>query len=215
MSRNHGESLYGRPLSLAGIDPSDFSFDQPPPLGGRVPAAPMRRAPPAEFEASLTGLAHEIDERETEIGQLADLLLRRQLTAQVRPEGHPVRNGYISSRFGRRTDPFTGHATHHKGVDYAGREGSDVLAVADGIVSMSRRYGGFGNIVAINHGQGFVTRYAHNKENLVKVGQRVRRGDVIALLGTTGRATGPNLHFEVLQDGQPIDPVRLITGTGP
>lgn len=206
----------GRQLtSMAGLDPSDFAFDQPPPLGGR---SPQSRDPAVRLGAlgvAVEATDQALQERELDIDRLADLLLNRQLAAQVRPDGHPVLSGYISSLYGRRTDPFTGASMRHKGVDYAGRLGSEIVAVADGVVVESRYYGGFGNFVEINHGQGYVTRYAHNQENLVQPGERVSRGQSIALLGATGRATGPNLHFEVLREGRAVDPMEFIEARKP
>lgn len=206
----------GRQLtSMAGLDPTDFAFDQEPPLGGRSPQPSGTELRLAELGADVDAVADALDSRERQIDQLADLLLNRQLAAQVRPDGHPVRSGYISSLFGRRTDPFTGSSMRHKGVDYAGPLGSPIVAVADGVVAQSRYYGGFGNFVEINHGQGYVTRYAHNQENLVQPGERVSRGQSIALLGATGRATGPNLHFEVLREGRVVNPMEFIEARQP
>ena len=116
----------------------------------------------------------------------------------------------MSSYFGRRTDPFTGKPANHQGVDFAGKSGAEIIAVADGVVTWSSDRYGFGNLVEINHGNGYSTRYAHNAENLVAVGEEVRKGQTVALMGETGRATGPNLHFEVLKNGQRVNPVTFI-----
>jgi len=132
------------------------------------------------------------------------------LRDEVHPEGRPVHSGYISSMFGNRTDPFTGRAAFHKGVDFAGREGSEVVAVASGVVIWSGDRYGYGQMVEINHGNGYVTRYAHNSDNLVAVGDTVKRGEVIAVMGSTGRATGPNLHFEVLHNGRVVNPLSYV-----
>ncbi len=206
----------GRQLtSMAGLDPTDFAFDQEPPLGGRSPQTSETEFELAELGSDVAAVADALEARELQIDRLADLLLNRQLAAQVRPDGHPVQSGYISSLFGRRTDPFTGSSMRHKGVDYAGPLGSKIVAVADGVVAQSRYFGGFGNFVEINHGQGYVTRYAHNQENLVQPGERVSRGQPIALLGSTGRATGPNLHFEVLREGRVVNPMEFIEARKP
>lgn len=206
----------GRQLTaMAGLDPADFAFDQPPPLGGRSPQSTDAVARLGALGVQVEATDQALNERELHISRLSDLLLNRQLAAQVRPDGHPVRSGYISSLFGRRTDPFTGASMRHKGVDYAGPLGSQIVAVADGVVAQSRYFGGFGNFVEINHGQGYVTRYAHNQENLVQPGERVSRGQAIALLGATGRATGPNLHFEVLREGRVVDPMEFIEARKP
>jgi len=118
--------------------------------------------------------------------------------------------GSIAGYFGRRTDPFTGKRANHQGVDFAGKLGAEIIAVADGVVTWSSDRYGFGNLVEINHGNGYATRYAHNSENLVAVGDEVRKGQTVALMGKTGRATGPNLHFEVLRNGQRVNPVSFI-----
>ncbi len=201
----------GRQLtSMADLDPADFAFEQPPAQGGRAPASEYSSPELVELGETVAAVASTIENRRLAIERLAELLLNRQLQAQVRPDGHPVTSGYISSYFGKRTDPFTGHSMTHKGIDYAGPPGTKVVAVADGVVSESKYFGGFGNFVEITHGQGFVTRYAHNQKNLVQAGQRVQRGQPVALLGSTGRATGPNLHFEVLRSGEVVDPMNFI-----
>ncbi len=205
------DALGQQVTAIAGLDPRDFSFDEPPAQGGRDPDSESYAAPQLnDFDQSLTRLSKSIQGQEREMERLSDLILDNQSWEQVRPAAHPVASGYISSYFGKRTDPLSGHSMLHKGLDYAASRGSNVVAVADGVVSESRHYGGFGNFVEIAHGRGIVTRYAHNQRNLVKAGQRVERGEVIALLGSTGRATGPNLHFEVLRDGEPLDPLTFI-----
>ena len=112
-----------------------------------------------------------------------------------------------------RTDPFNGKKSWHKGVDFAGQEGSAVLALGTGVVTWSGVYQSYGNMVEVDHGQGLVTRYAHNQENTVKVGDLVRQGDVIATIGSTGRSTGPHLHLEVYKHGRPVDPASYIRKT--
>src|SRR5690606_21585553 len=122
------------------------------------------------------------------------------------PVGRPVAVGYVSSRFGRRIDPFTGQVALHRGIDFAAPAGSEVVAVGSGIVVWSGPRHGYGEVVEIDHGQGLVTRYAHNAENLVRVGDVVTRGQPIARVGSTGRATGPNVHFEVLRNDRAVNP---------
>jgi murein DD-endopeptidase MepM/ murein hydrolase activator NlpD len=126
------------------------------------------------------------------------------------PGGRPVESGYISSLYGQRTDPFDGNQANHHGIDFAGAAGTQVLAVADGIVSHVGIDGGYGRQVEITHGNGYVTRYAHNAKALVKPGQTVKRGDAIALMGSTGRSTGTHVHFEVLRDGRPMNPLSFV-----
>ena len=141
---------------------------------------------------------------------LEALLLKRKLQKRVLPSGRPVKSGWISSFFGRRSDPMTGKQSMHKGIDFAAKYGAEVVAVSDGVVVSSRKRSGFGNTVEIRHGDGYMTRYAHNQENLVTVGEQVIQGQTIAYLGSTGRSTGPHVHFEVWQNGRPVDPSRYI-----
>ncbi len=122
----------------------------------------------------------------------------------------PVQGGWVSSGFGRRTDPFTGRPAAHLGVDFAGLRNSAIVASGAGVVTHSGPHRGYGNLVEIDHGGGYVSRYGHNASNLVAVGDRVKAGQVIALMGSTGRATGNHLHFEILRDGRPVNPARLV-----
>ncbi len=143
---------------------------------------------------------------------LSAILLDRELNAQTVPTGLPVKTGYRSSGFGRRIDPITGHEEFHAGIDFNGPRGSPIHAVADGVVVFSGRRPGYGNTVEIDHGNGYRTRYAHNDRNLVKVGDRVRVGDMIATMGRSGRTTGVHLHFEVWRHGRPVDPAPYLRG---
>jgi len=122
-----------------------------------------------------------------------------------------VDKGLLSSKFGKRIDPFTGEMEQHKGIDIAGKEGSDVLATGDGVVIWSDTRSGYGNLVEIDHGNGIVTRYGHNKALLVEVGDTVRKGQPVALMGSTGRSTGPHVHIEVLRDGKQVNPSQYLS----
>lgn len=122
----------------------------------------------------------------------------------------PVAGGWVSSHYGQRTDPFTGRPAVHRGLDFAGVDNSAILAVAPGVVSWSGRQRGYGNLIEIDHGRGWVTRYGHNASNLVAVGDYVKPGQTIALMGATGRATGTHLHFEVLYRGRHQNPARFV-----
>lgn len=204
------DALGSRLTQMAGLEDGEFDFSAPPALGG-----PEELLSDEPFElrsvmASLDSLSMQLNDRSRQLDVLENFLLNRKLQSEVRPDGRPVASGYISSHFGQRTDPFTGRRATHNGVDFAGREGSDVFAVASGVVVWSGTRQGYGELVEINHGNGYVTRYAHNSSNLVSVGDTVRRGQVIARLGDTGRATGPNLHFEVLLNGRAVDPMKYI-----
>jgi len=125
------------------------------------------------------------------------------------PSIWPTR-GWVSSGFGFRKSPFTGIREKHKGLDIASRTGAAIRSTADGVVAVEGREGGYGKMIEIDHGYGLVTRYGHNSKHLVKVGDRVKRGQTIALLGSTGRSTGPHLHYEVLLNGVPMNPKNYI-----
>ena len=169
-----------------------------------------RAADMADVAAMMNTVSRRIDARGGQFDSLESVILGRQLSAQIRPTGRPVREGYISSYFGERMDPFNGEEAMHKGIDFATSAGADVLAVASGIVTWAGPRDGYGTLIEINHGNGIVTRYAHNADTLVRVGDTVERGQAVALVGSTGRSTGPHVHFEVLRDGVRIDPMAYV-----
>jgi murein DD-endopeptidase MepM/ murein hydrolase activator NlpD len=151
-----------------------------------------------------------LDDREIKLGMLEQQLLGSELIEESRPSGRPVKKGWISSFYGKRTDPFSGKKSYHRGMDFAGKKGAEVYAVAAGVVERSKKVAGFGNVVEIRHPDGYTTLYGHNDENLVKEGDVVSKGQLIALLGNTGRSSGPHVHFEVHKDGKIVDPRRYI-----
>jgi murein DD-endopeptidase MepM/ murein hydrolase activator NlpD len=205
------DALGSRLTQMAGLADGEFDFSSAPPLGGPEELVSGGAAYQlGNVITTLDTLDLQVADRTRQLGVLEDFLLNRKLADEVHPEGRPVRSGYISSHFGNRNDPFTGRRAFHKGVDFAGREGAEVVAVASGVVTWSGDRYGYGEMVEINHGNGYVTRYAHNADNLVEVGDTVKRGDVIAQMGDTGRATGPNLHFEVLHNGRAVDPLTYV-----
>jgi murein DD-endopeptidase MepM/ murein hydrolase activator NlpD len=202
----------GRRLTeMADIDASEFDFDSEPGLGGpEEPMAAGSNVAVPEVLDAMTALGYQLDNREAQLGVLESVLMNQNLKDRVYPQGRPVKSGWLSSYFGKRTDPFTGKPANHTGIDFAGKHGAEIVAVADGVVTWSGDRYGYGVMVEINHGNGYATRYAHNSENLVAVGDEVKKGQVIALMGETGRATGPNLHFEVVQNGRRVNPVKFI-----
>jgi murein DD-endopeptidase MepM/ murein hydrolase activator NlpD len=205
------EAAGRRLVEMADLQDGEFDFDAPPALGG--PEEPVQTgsnvAVPEVVEA-MRDLDQQLGNREAQLGALENVIANQILNDRVYPQGRPVNSGWISSYFGKRTDPFTGKPANHTGIDFAGRSGADVIAVADGVVTWSAKRYGYGLLVEINHGNGYATRYAHNSENLVAVGEEVKKGQTVALMGETGRATGPNLHFEVLQNGRRMNPVNFI-----
>jgi murein DD-endopeptidase MepM/ murein hydrolase activator NlpD len=147
--------------------------------------------------------------QETRFGHLLDQLEGQRNLLASTPAIRPT-DGWLTSRFGYRTSPFTGRKEFHKGVDIANRKGTNILATADGIVSYTGKKGAMGNVVVIDHGHGLVTRYAHLSETLKRRGETVHRGDVIARMGSSGRSTGPHLHYEVRLNGVPVNPSTYI-----
>lgn len=199
-----------RLTQMADLDDGEFNFAEAPAVGG--PEEPAAESDPSvqRLVEDLQRTADQLDDREAQLDVLESLLMTRDLQAQVYPDGMPVDAGWISSYFGERADPFNGHEAVHEGIDFAGREGASIKAIAAGVVSFSDVRHGYGNCVEINHGNGYVTRYAHNRVNLVAVGDKVEKGQTVALMGATGRATGPNLHFEVLHYGKVVNPLKYI-----
>ncbi len=202
----------GRRLTeMADIDDGEFNFDSEPALGGpEEPMAAGSNVPVSEVLEAMTSLGYQLDNREAQLAVLESVIMNQNLSERVYPQGRPVKSGWLSSYFGKRTDPFTGKPANHTGIDFAGKLGAEIIAVADGVVTWSGDRYGYGIMVEINHGNGYSTRYAHNSENLVDVGDEVKKGQVVGLMGETGRATGPNLHFEVLHNGRRVNPVKFI-----
>ena len=204
------DALGKRLTEMADIDSREFNFDREPSSGGPEGEGEGVSAQAPDLNAMLTQLEQRVDSRETELSALENVILTRQLKAQIHPEGRPVSAGFISSYFGERADPFDGREAFHKGVDFAGTAGDRVTAVAAGVVIWAGERSGYGKLVEINHGDGYVTRYAHNERTLVSVGETVKRGQPVALMGSTGRSTGPHVHFEVVHNGRQVDPLSYI-----
>ena len=205
------DALGKRLTEAANLDRGEFDFDTPPAVGGPEDVVPAGQAPAVPTVSELLDtLSETIDDRSRQLAALETLILSRELARQIVPGGRPVESGYISSFFGRRPDPFTGETAYHAGIDFAGAPGTRVLAVADGVVSFAGKDKGYGKLVEVTHGNGYVTRYAHNSSLLVEPGQTVRRGDSLALMGSTGRSTGTHLHFEVLRDGKHMNPMSFV-----
>lgn len=203
------DALGKRLTEMADIDSREFNFDRDPPSGGPSEGEGVSAQIP-DLSAMLSRLEQRADLRDSQLAALENVILARELKEEIHPEGRPVTTGYISSYFGERADPFDGREAFHKGVDFAGTQGSDVVAVAAGVVTWAGPRSGYGKLIEVNHGDGYTTRYAHNERTLVAVGQTVKRGEPIALMGSTGHSTGPHVHFEVLKNGRPVDPLSFI-----
>lgn len=206
------EAAGTRLAALSGLDAGEFDFQSPPAVGGpEVPVDDEGGAPSAtELHGALTQTEAQIRDRARQLRVLEDLLVVSRQQKESQPQGRPVKSGFVSSLFGHRRDPISGRRTIHEGIDFAANTGTDIYTVGSGIVIMSGMLGAYGRVVEINHGNGYVTRYAHTSANLVKVGERVTKGQLIAKVGMTGRSTGPHLHFEVFYNGQVVNPQRYI-----
>jgi murein DD-endopeptidase MepM/ murein hydrolase activator NlpD len=205
------DALGRRLTGMADLDEGEFNFDAEPAFGGpEEPDQTGSAVAVPELVLAMQSLDDQLTDREAQLAVLESLIMNQNLNDRVYPQGRPVKSGWMSSYFGKRTDPFTGKSANHRGVDFAGKSGAEVIAVADGVVTWSSSRYGYGQLVEINHGNGYATRYAHNSENLVSVGEEVKKGQTVALMGATGRATGPNLHFEVLKYGRRVNPVKFI-----
>ncbi|HEX4647203.1 MAG TPA: M23 family metallopeptidase [Steroidobacteraceae bacterium] len=204
------DALGRRLTEMADIDSHEFNFDGEPPSGGPETEGDGVSAQIPDLTQMLSRLDQRMNLRDTQLTALENVILARELKEDIHPQGRPVTRGFISSYFGERADPFDGREAFHKGVDFAGSLGDKVVAVAEGVVTWAGERSGFGKLVEINHGDGYITRYAHNSRTLVAVGQMVKRGEAVALMGSTGRSTGPHVHFEVLRNGRQVDPLSFV-----
>jgi murein DD-endopeptidase MepM/ murein hydrolase activator NlpD len=203
-------ALGARLVTLAELDATEFDFDIAPPVGGPQDAVAVSATTVPDFLSILRELDATVADREEKLEILEQLLLNRHLNERIVPSGRAVEKGLLSSKYGKRIDPFSGKQEQHMGIDIAGKEGTDILAVGDGIVTWSGKRSGYGNLVEINHGNGYVTRYGHNKQHLVEAGDTVSKGQAIALMGSTGRSTGPHVHIEVLHNDKHVNPTKYL-----
>jgi murein DD-endopeptidase MepM/ murein hydrolase activator NlpD len=203
-------ALGQRLTQVAGLDKGEFDFNEEPAMGGPEHSAGVPALQAPDISKSLDKLSAQIDAKLEELNLLQTLMMDKQLRAALNPVGWPVVGGYISSGFGYRVDPFNGRRAFHDGVDIADRLGAHVKAAASGVVSFAGVEPGYGLMVEINHGNGISTVYAHTKKTLVKVGEKVEKGQEIALVGSSGRSTGPHLHFEIRRNGHAINPRSFL-----
>jgi murein DD-endopeptidase MepM/ murein hydrolase activator NlpD len=205
------DALGQRLTRIAGLDNGEFDFTKAPAQGGPEENNVVADAiAMPDFMTQLDELSRQLDDREKQLSVLESMIMNRNLQAEVLPAGRPIAKGWLSSKYGIRTDPFTGKPEFHKGVDLAGKEGSDIFSVAAGVVTWAGKRYGYGNLVEINHGNGYVTRYGHCKKVLVQVGDTVKKGQLISKMGSTGRSTGPHVHFEVWVNGRTVDPTKYL-----
>lgn len=205
------DALGERLVDIGNLSSEEFDFGVQPAMGG--PSIFGESYQVTDINQVLDGLAERIDSREQQLEVLDNLISANKLGSETFVAGRPIEKGWMSSRYGQRTDPFTGRIAWHGGIDFAGKMGTEIKAVASGVVTWSEDRYGYGKLVEINHGNGYKTRYAHCATLKVNVGDIVRKGDVVALMGSTGRSTGPHVHFEIYKNGRSVDPASYIHRT--
>ncbi len=201
--------LFQRLAEVADIDHDgefdvDFEIDE---LSGD--GEPLSRLDPTAPDA-LEVLFSRLDPMIAQVDSMQHIFRERRREYDLRLSGRPIQGGEISSGYGTRTDPLSGTEVVHRGLDFVAEVGEPILAIADGVVTFSGPNGGYGLLVELEHADGFKTRYAHNDANLVQLGSRVRKGEAVATLGSSGRSTGPHVHLEVRHRGKPLDPRYFV-----
>ncbi len=208
---NRLDAVASRVASQANIPDEEFNFDLESNIGGPTGETAQ------DVKANVAGLFQEmeymlikLDGQERKMAVLESILMNTHIEEEIFVSGRPIKSGWLSSYFGVRKDPFTSMPAMHKGLDFAGDEEADVVATGAGVVTWADSRFGYGNLVEIDHGEGVITRYGHNKSLLVDVGDRVTKGQTIGKMGSTGRSTGPHVHYEVLKRGKQIDPLPYV-----
>ncbi|MBS0229058.1 MAG: peptidoglycan DD-metalloendopeptidase family protein [Proteobacteria bacterium] len=205
---NRLNALGSRLAQNGQLEDGEFDFNRPVGQGGS--GRRTSDMPVGELKLRLSALEADYRHADTQLSVLESLLFNRQLDLRATPSLYPIAGSFITSGFGRRADPFGGGGEFHKGIDFEANTGDPVLAVADGVVSFAGVRSGYGETIEIDHGNGYVTRYAHNSRLTHQVGDLVRAGQEIAKAGSTGRSTGAHVHLEVWQDGVVVDPRRFL-----
>ncbi|MFQ3189174.1 MAG: hypothetical protein ACI936_000298 [Paraglaciecola sp.] len=204
------DALGSRLVEQAKLNPDEFNFNHIPSMGGPLDSSPIDIQVKDELLSKMTIMLESIQSKAQELTALESIMLSHHIEQESRLEGKPISTGWLSSYYGIRKDPFNGLPSMHKGLDFAGKEGEPVLATGAGIITWSGSRYGYGNLVEIDHGDGLVTRYGHNKAVSVKIGDVVTKGQTIAELGNTGRSTGAHVHYEVLHKGKQQDPLPYV-----
>ena len=195
----------------ANIPEQEFNFGKLPPSGGpSSTTSEISKKSLAQLLVEITQLENSLDHEENQLLMLESLTLGHHIESTRYLSGRPITKGWLSSYFGIRKDPFNGRPAMHKGIDFAGKEDGDIIATASGVITWSDDRYGYGQLIEINHGDGLKTRYGHNKLLLVSVGDVVTKGQVIAKMGSTGRSTGPHVHYEILHNNKQINPLKFV-----
>ena len=200
-------ALGQRLVKVAKLDGKEFNFENAPSYGG---PAESESVAGIDFDSVIANLDKQLSSREEQLDVLEEVIMNRQLRSESKPRGRPITKGWTSSYYGKRTDPFSGKLAMHKGMDFAGKEGSEIIAVAGGVVTWAGGRYGYGELIEINHGNGYSTRYGHNAKLLVEAGDSVEKGQAISNMGSTGRSTGPHVHFEVLKNDRQVNPSKFV-----
>jgi len=209
---NRIDALGQKLIQMAKIDNGEFDFNRTPGLGGPEVISETT-VDTNELHKAIDQLSLSLSDRENQLAVLEDLLLNRNILKEVQPSGRPITNGWLSSYYGMRTHPISGKKEMHKGIDFAGKMSGPVIAVAKGVVTFAGTRYGYGQVIDINHGNSYTTRYGHNSKLLVSVGDTVEKGFQIAEIGSSGRSTGPHVHFEVLKNGRQVNPMKFINAS--
>ncbi|WP_229817291.1 M23 family metallopeptidase [Thalassotalea profundi] len=204
-------ALGDRLAEEANIPENEFNFSELPPSGGpMIQSQPIERVSLTQLFNDVEVLGDELSLKEKQLKLLESVTLGHHIENTSYLSGRPILKGWLSSYFGVRKDPFNGRPAMHKGVDFAGKEDAEIIATAAGVVTWASERYGYGNLIEIDHGKGIKTRYGHNKTILVNVGEVVNKGQAIARMGSTGRSTGPHVHYEILRNNKQIDPVKYV-----
>jgi murein DD-endopeptidase MepM/ murein hydrolase activator NlpD len=204
------DALGERLSALSGIKPQEFRFNELPGRGGAVSSVPSVEISASDFGRTLEQMQKQLESRTDYLGVLENELLDARIKKRLMPTVQPVEATWNASSFGWRIDPFTVENAMHEGVDFIAESGTAIHAAAGGVVTVSEFHPQYGNMVEIDHGNDFTTRYAHASRVFVKTGEVVKRGQKIAEVGGTGRATGPHLHFVVRFKGVAQNPGRFL-----
>jgi murein DD-endopeptidase MepM/ murein hydrolase activator NlpD len=209
---NRLNALGERLTRIGQLQDGEFDFEKPVGVGGTGPVRDMSKP---ELDSGLDSLRRQFVASGEQLSVLESLLFNRQLDMNAVPSREPIANSYITSGFGGRADPILGGSQFHKGIDFEADVGDPVLSVADGVVSYAGVRSGYGNVVEVDHGNGYVTRYAHNSRLVRRIGELVRAGQEIAKAGSTGRSTGAHVHFEVWENGRYVNPRKFLSQQSP
>jgi len=206
------DGLGERLAKIAGLKPQDLPSLQPrqPPGQGGPSSSSARDLSVAEFTAMIDKLSRDVELRSDQLSVLEALLIQTSTSKRFLPTQRPIIEGWHSSNFGYRIDPFTGQGSFHEGVDFPAESGTPIVAAASGKVVYSGWHPQYGKMIEIDHGGGLLSRYAHAAQLLLTEGELVARGQRVASVGSTGRSTGPHLHFEVRLNGVPQNPARFL-----